>query len=338
MKNWKESYKAKICTPDEAIQKIKDAKRISFGHICSESTVLTEALLRNKKLFKKLEIAHLLSVGKSEYAKEENSEYFRHNALFIGPKTREAANSSYGDYTPTFFFETAKLFGKDGELSLDAMLLQVSPPDEHGYCSYGLSCDYTKSATESAKIVIAQINKFVPRTFGNCFVHIDDIDYIIEEDTPIPEVQPPVVGEIERKIGEFCASLINDGDTLQLGIGAIPVAVLNFLKDKKDLGIHSEMISDGIVDLINLGVITNKKKNLNPNKSIATFLMGSKKLYDYADNNPAIELHPVDYVNNPIIIAQNDNMISINSAIEVDLTGQVNAEYINSKEFSGPGG
>lgn len=338
MKNWKESYKAKICTPDEAIQKIKDAKRISFGHICSESTVLTEALLRNKKLFKKLEIAHLLSVGKSEYAKEENSEYFRHNALFIGPKTREAANSSYGDYTPTFFFETAKLFGKDGELSLDAMLLQVSPPDEHGYCSYGLSCDYTKSATESAKIVIAQINKFVPRTFGNCFIHIDDIDYIIEEDTPIPEVQPPVVGEIERKIGEFCASLINDGDTLQLGIGAIPVAVLNFLKDKKDLGIHSEMISDGIVDLINLGVITNKKKNLNPNKSIATFLMGSKKLYDYADNNPAIELHPVDYVNNPIIIAQNDNMISINSAIEVDLTGQVNAEYINSKEFSGPGG
>lgn len=188
MKNWKESYKTKICTPDEAIQKIKDAKRISFGHICSESTVLTEALIRNKKLFKKLEIAHLLSVGKSEYAKEENSEYFRHNALFIGPNTREAANSSYGDYTPTFFFETAKLFGKDGELALDAMLLQVSTPDEHGYCSYGLSCDYTKSATENAKIVIAQINKFVPRTLGNCFVHIDDIDYIIEEDTPIPEV------------------------------------------------------------------------------------------------------------------------------------------------------
>ena len=338
MKNWKESYKLKICTPDEAIQKIKDAKRISFGHICSESSVLTEALVRNKRLFKKLEIAHLLSVGKSEYAKEENSEYFRHNALFIGSKTREAANSSYGDYTPTFFFETAKLFGKDGELALDAMLLQVSTPDEHGYCSYGLSCDYTKSATENAKIVIAQINKFVPRTLGNCFVHVDDIDYIIEEDTPIPEVQPPVVGEIERKIGEFCASLVRDGDTLQLGIGAIPVAVLNFLKEKKDLGIHSEMISDGIVDLINLGVITNKKKNLNPNKAIATFLMGSKKLYDYANDNPAIELHPVDYVNNPIIIAQNDNMVSINSAIQVDLMGQVNAEYIDSKQFSGPGG
>ena len=338
MKNWKESYKLKICTPDEAIQKIKDAKRISFGHICSESSVLTEALVRNKRLFKKLEIAHLLSVGKSEYAKEENSEYFRHNALFIGSKTREAANSSYGDYTPTFFFETAKLFGKDGELALDAMLLQVSTPDEHGYCSYGLSCDYTKSATENAKIVIAQINKFVPRTLGNCFVHVDDIDYIIEEDTPIPEVQPPVVGEIERKIGGFCASLVRDGDTLQLGIGAIPVAVLNFLKEKKDLGIHSEMISDGIVDLINLGVITNKKKNFNPNKAIATFLMGSKKLYDYANDNPAIELHPVDYVNNPIIIAQNDNMVSINSAIQVDLMGQVNAEYIASKQFSGPGG
>jgi len=216
-----------------------------------------------KKLFKKLEIAHLLSVGKSEYAKKENSEYFRHNALFIGPKTREAANSSYGDYTPTFFFETAKLFGKDGELALDAMLLQVSTPDEHGYCSYGLSCDYTKSATENAKIVIAQINKFVPRTLGNCFVHIDDIDYIILEDTPIPEIPAPVVGELEEKIGANCASLINDGDTLQLGIGAIPFAVLNFLKKKKDLGIHSEMVSDGIVDLIKAGVITNKKKNFN---------------------------------------------------------------------------
>ena len=236
MEKWQEKYKAKICSPDEAIQKIKSAKRISFGHICSESSVLTEALIRNKKLFKKLEIDHLLSIGKCEYAKEENSEYFHHNALFIGPKTREAANSSYGDYTPIFFYETAKIFGKDGDLSPDAMLLQVSTPDEHGYCSYGLSCDYTKSATESAKIVVAQINKFVPRTLGNCFIHIDDIDYIIIEDTPIPEIPAPLVGELEEKIGANCASLINDGDTLQLGIGAIPFAVLNFLKEKKDLG------------------------------------------------------------------------------------------------------
>ena len=338
MEKWQEKYKAKIYSPDEAIQKIKSAKRISFGHICSESSVLTEALIRNKKLFKKLEIDHLLSIGKCEYAKEENSEYFHHNALFIGPKTREAANSSYGDYTPIFFYETAKIFGKDGDLSPDAMLLQVSTPDEHGYCSYGLSCDYTKSATESAKIVVAQINKFVPRTLGNCFIHIDDIDYIILEDTPIPEIPAPVVGKLEEKIGANCASLINDGDTLQLGIGAIPFAVLHFLKEKKDLGIHSEMVSDGIVDLIKAGVITNKKKNFNPNKVIATFLLGTKKLYDYANNNPAIELHPVDYVNNPIVIAQNNNMISINSAIQVDLMGQVNAEYINSKQFSGPGG
>jgi len=304
MEKWQEKYKTKICSPDEAIQKIKSAKRISFGHIC------TEALIRNKKLFKKLEIDHLLSIGKCEYAKEENSEYFHHNALFIGPKTREDANSSYGDYTPIFFYETAKIFGKNGDLSPDAMLLQVSTPDEHGYCSYGLSCDYTKSATESAKIVVAQINKFVPRTLGNCFIHIDDIDYIILEDTPIPEILAPVVGELEEKIGANCASLIN----------------------------HSEMVSDGIVDLIKAGVITNKKKNFNPNKVIATFLLGTKKLYDYANNNPAIELHPVDYVNNPIIIAQNNNMISINSAIQVDLMGQVNAEYINSKQFSGPGG
>lgn len=223
----------KICSPDEAIQKIKFAKRISFGHICSDSSILTEALIRNKKLFKKLEIDHLLSIGKSEYAKEENSKYFHHNVLFIGPKTREAANSSYGDYTPIFFYETAKIFGKDGGLAPDAMLLQVSIPDENAYCSYGLSCDYTKSATESTKIVIAQINKFVPRTLGNCFVHLDDIDYIILEDTPIPEIPAPVIGELEEKIGANCSSLINDGDTLQLGIGAIPFAVLNFLKQKK---------------------------------------------------------------------------------------------------------
>lgn len=338
MRNWKEEYKEKICTADEAIQKIKADSRVVIGHACAEPIVLTEALIKNKTLFKKLEIIHMVAMGKSEYVLDENKEYFRHNALFVGATTRKAVNDSYGDYTPSFFFEIPRLLEVNGNLKPDVALIQVSQPDEHGYCSYGLSCDYTKSGAENADIVIAQINKNMPRTLGNCFINIKDIDYIVEADSPLIELKIPTIGDVEKKIGEYCASLINDGDTLQLGIGAIPDAVLTFLSEKKDLGIHSEMISDGVVDLVEKGVITNKKKNFNKGKMILTFLMGSKKLYSYIDNNPEIELHPVDYVNNPFIIAQNDNLISINSAIQVDLMGQINAESIGVKQFSGTGG
>ena len=268
MGNWKERYESKLCTSDEAIKKIAGVKRIIFEHACGESILLTEALMKNKELFKKTEIIHLVAMGKGEYAKEENSEYFRHNALFAGGTTREAANSSYGDYTPSFFFEMPELFKKGGVLNPDVTIIQVSYPDEHGYCSYGISCDYTKCAAENSNIVIAQVNKFMPRTLGNCFIHIDNIDYIVEQATPIIELKIPVIGEIEKRIGEYCASLIDDGATLQLGIGAIPDAVLTFLRHKKDLGIHSEMISDGVVDLVNLGVITNKRKNIDTGKSI----------------------------------------------------------------------
>ncbi|MBS9775783.1 MAG: acetyl-CoA hydrolase/transferase family protein [Fusobacterium sp.] len=338
MKNWKENYKQKLCSPSDAIKKIKNNDRVVTGHACAEPTILIDELVKNKKLFKNLEIVHLVAMGKSEYALEENKEYFRHNALFAGTHTRDAVNTSYGDFTPSFFFEVPRLFQEGAILQADVAMIQVSAPDEHGYCSYGLSCDYTKAAAENAKIVIAQINKNMPRTLGNCFIHIDNMDYIIEHDSPLIELQPPVIGEIEKKIGGYCASLINDGDTLQLGIGAIPDAVLSFLKDKKDLGIHSEMFSDGVVDLVNAGVITNAKKTLNPGKMIVTFLMGTKKLYDYVNNNPEVEMHPVDYVNNPFIAAQNDNLISVNSAIQVDLMGQVNSESMGHKQFSGTGG
>ncbi|MBQ3436997.1 MAG: acetyl-CoA hydrolase/transferase family protein [Fusobacterium sp.] len=336
MKDWKEEYRKKICSPDEAVTNIRNNDRIIFGHACAESMVITDALVRNKKLFKNIEIIHLVAMGKGEYAKEENKEYFRHNAFFAGATTREAVNSSYGDFTPSFFYEIPKLFKE--KLKPNVAIIQVSQPDEHGYCSFGIACDYTKSAAENADLVIAQVNKYMPRTLGNSFIHVNDIDHIVEHDEKITELKIPLIGEVENKIGEFCASLINDGDTLQLGIGAIPDAVLTFLKEKKDLGIHSEMISDGVVDLVNLGVITNKKKNVNKGKSIISFLMGTEKLYKYVDNNPEVELHPVDYVNNPLVIAQNDNMISINSAIQVDLMGQVNSETIGSKQFSGTGG
>ena len=213
MENWKERYESKLCTSDEAIKKIAGVKRIIFEHACGESVLLTEALMKNKELFKKTEIIHLVAMGKGEYAKKENSEYFRHNALFAGGTTREAANSSYGDYTPSFFFEMPELFKKGGVLNPDVTIIQVSYPDEHGYCSYGISCDYTKCAAENSNIVIAQVNKFMPRTLGNCFIHIDNINYIVEQATPIIELKIPVIGEIEKRIGEHCASLIDDGAT-----------------------------------------------------------------------------------------------------------------------------
>lgn len=338
MENWKEIYKKKLVSADEAVKYIKSGDRVIFTHACGEAQEITDALLRNKEKFEKVEIIHLVPMGKGEYAQEENQKYFYHNSFFGGGTTRKALNGTYGDFTPSFFFEIPKLLKKDGKLPPDVTIIQVSPPDEHGYCSFGISCDYTKGAAENSKIVIAQINKYMPRTLGNSFIHISDMDYIVEYDQPILQLTPPKIGEIEKKIGEHCASLIEDGDTLQLGIGAIPDAVLSFLKEKKDLGIHSEMISDGVVDLILAGVINNKKKNIHIGKCIISFLMGSQKLYDYVNDNPSVELHPVDYVNHPFIIAQNNNMVSINSALQVDLMGQVNAESIGDIQFSGTGG
>jgi 4-hydroxybutyrate CoA-transferase len=241
------------------------------------------------------------------------------------------------DYTPCFFYEIPRLF-KDNYLLVDVAMIQVSKPDKHGYCSYGLSNDYTKTAAEAAKIVIAEVNEKMPRTMGDNFIHVSDIDYIVETDYEITQLNPPKISEVERSIGENCAKLVEDGSTLQLGIGAIPDAVLLFLKDKKDLGIHSEMFSDGVVELYEAGVINNSKKSIHKGKMIVTFLMGTKKLYDFVDNNPSVELYPVDYVNNPCVVAQNYKMVSINSCIEVDLMGQISSESIGTRQFSGTGG
>ncbi|KDE70915.1 4-hydroxybutyrate CoA transferase [Fusobacterium necrophorum DAB] len=337
-KNWREVYKDKIVTADEAVKQIKSGDRLIFSHACGEAQEITDALLRNKESYEKVEIIHLVPMGKGEYAQEENQKYFYHNSFFGGGSTRKAINGTYGDFTPSFFFEIPNLFRKNGKLPLDVAIIQVSAPDEHGYCSYGISCDYTKGAAENAKIVIAQVNKYMPRTLGENFIHLSAIDSIVEYDQPILQLNPPKIGEVQKKIGEYCAGLIQDGDTLQLGIGAIPDAVLTFLKEKKHLGIHSEMISDGVVDLILAGVIDNSQKTIHKNKCIVSFLMGSQKLYDYVHNNPGVELYPVDYVNHPFVIAQNDNMVSINSALQVDLMGQVNAESMGAKQFSGTGG
>jgi 4-hydroxybutyrate CoA-transferase len=334
---WRNEYQAKLTSVGEAVAKIKSNMRVAIGHACSEPVKLVEAMVQEKSNFKNLEIIHMVAMGKGEYTNPEMREHFRHNALFVGGSTRKAVNENRADYTPCFFYEIPRLF-RDGSLDIDVAMIQVSEPDEHGFCSYGLSNDYTKPATENAKVVIAEVNKCMPRTFGDNFIHVSKIDAIVETNYPLIELPRPQLGDVEKKIGENCAKLVEDGSTLQLGIGAIPDAVLLSLKDKKDLGIHSEMFSDGVVDLYEAGVITNAKKSIHKGKMVVTFMMGTKRLYDFIDNNPSVELYPVDYVNNPMVIAKNNKMVSINSCIEVDMMGQVSSESIGLRQFSGTGG
>jgi 4-hydroxybutyrate CoA-transferase len=278
----------------------------------------------------------MVAMGPADFARPGMERSFRYNGFFLGAPTRKAVQENRGSYTPCFFSEVPRLF-KSGILPVDVMLMQVTPPDEDGFCSYGLSVDYTQAAAESAKIVIAQMNRYLPHT-GGSKIHLDALTWIVEHDSPLVEYVSVAGTEVEQRIGDYIASLVPDGATLQLGIGAIPAAALFSLRNKKDLGIHSEMISDEVTALIEAGVITNRKKTLNTGKFIVAFLMGTGKLYDFVHNNPAVELHPVDYVNDPCIIGQHDNMVCINSAIQVDLSGQVNAETIGDFQFSGVGG
>lgn len=338
MKDWKELYQEKLRSAAEAVKYIPSNSRVVPSHAAAEPKHLIEAMIANKEQYQNVEVITLACLSAAPYAQEAVKEHFHNNAIYVTGPTRTAVNSLYGDFTPCFFYQVPSLFAKGGNLPVDVALLQVSLPDEHGYCSLGVSSDYTKTVSENARIVIAQVNKYMPRTLGNNFIHISKMDYIVEYDEPIYVLNPPAIGEVEKKIGEYCASLIEDGDTLQLGIGGIPDAVLSSLHNKKHLGIHSEMISDGVVDLIEAGVIDNSKKNINRGKSIVSFLMGTQKLYDYVHNNPALEMHPVDYVNHPIHASQNDNLVSINSALQVDLMGQANSETMGHKQFTGVGG
>jgi len=335
--SWKDVYGQKLVTAEEAVKNIKSGDRVVIGHACGEPQEIIAAMLKNKDSYRNVEIVHMVSMGQSEYAKPEMSPYFRHNSIFVGATTREAVAEGRADFTPCYFSEVPAMF-REGVLPVDVAVVQLTRPDEHGYCSFGVSNDYTKPAAKAAKMVIAELNDKMPRTMGDSFINISDIDYIVEISKDIIELQPPKIGEVEKAIGENCAKLIEDGSTLQLGIGAIPDAVLLFLKDKKDLGIHSEMISDGVVELIESGVVTNKAKTLHPGKTVVTFLMGTKKLYDFVNNNPSIVMYSVDYVNNPCVIAENYKLVSINSCIQVDFMGQVAADSIGLKQFSGVGG
>ncbi|MCL2400943.1 MAG: 4-hydroxybutyrate CoA-transferase [Defluviitaleaceae bacterium] len=334
--DWKKTYKNRLLTADAAVQKIKSGNRISISHAVGEPSYLVEAMVANRESYRDVEIVHMVSMGEAEYAHPGMEQYFRHNALFVGAKTRKTVQDGHGDFTPCYFSQIPNIWGRT--LPLDVALIHVSPPDKHGYCSLGVSVDYSKHAAEQAKIVIAQVNTHMPRTLGDCFVHVSEIDYIVEYDQPLLTLNPPKISDVEKAIGENCASLVKDGDCLQLGIGAIPDAVLLFLKGKKDLGIHTEMFSDGVIELVEAGVINNSKKNFNKGKMVATFLMGTQKLYDFVDNNPMISMHPSTYTNDPYIAGQNDNLVSINSCVQVDLLGQVCSETVGMTQISAVGG
>jgi acetyl-CoA hydrolase len=338
-----QNYRSKIVSPDEAVKCIKSNDNIIIHSNCAFPSTIVEALVKRKDELTGVEIFHALTVGDLPYLHAGMEGHFKHNAYFIGKNSREAVQNGKAGFIPIYLSEIPLLFN-NGDLNLDAALIHVSPPDEHGFCSYGVEVGLIKTGAESAKIRIAQINKNMPRTLGDSFIHISKIDYLVEVDEEIKELPQanedisPDMKDVYSKIGEYIADLIEDGSTLQLGIGAIPDAVLGNLYNKKALGIHSEMFSDGVIDLVEKGVITNEMKTLHPGKIIAGFVLGTRKLYDFIDNNPQIEFHRQEYVNDPYIIAKNHKMVAINSAIEVDLTGQVCSDSIGTKLFSGFGG
>ena len=280
---------------------------------------------------------HILTLGDSPWTQKQYVKYLRVNAFFLGNDSRHAVARGYADYTPCFLNEVPGLFYQR-VVPLDVAFIEVSPPDKYGYCSLGVSVDVVYAAVKSAKYVIAQINDQMPRTFGNSFIHIDGIDAGVEVSHPIAQHQCEALDDVSLQIGKYCSLLIDDGCTLQMGIGNIPNAVLYNLKNHNDLGVHTEMFSNGLLDLYNSGNITNKYKTIHAGKTITSFCFGNKNLYDFVDNNPHIEFHPTEYVNNPVTIAKNDKMISINSAIEVDLTGQVVSDSIGHRFYSGIGG
>ncbi len=334
--NWQKTYKSRLTTAEEAVSHIKSGDRVVIGHATGEPQELIRAMVANKESYQNVEIVHMVAMGKAEYCLPENSRHFVHNSLFAGGTSRKAIEEGRAKFTPSHFSMIPALF--DTTLPVDVTLCLLSPPDEHGYCSFGISVDYTKPAAEKSKLVIAEVSPHMPRTLGHSFIHVSQIDHIVETGTEPIILKPAAISAVDEAIGKHCADIIRDGDCLQLGIGAVPDAVLTFLKDKKDLGIHTEMFSDGVVDLVEKGVITCSKKNFHHGKMVATFFMGTEKLYKFVHNNPVVEMFPVDYTNNPGIIARNDNVVSINSSLQVDFTGQVVSDTIGYRQYSGSGG
>ncbi|MDQ3022340.1 MAG: 4-hydroxybutyrate CoA-transferase [Bacteroidota bacterium] len=331
----------KFVSAGDAVNIVKSGDNLYVHANCSYPKTIMDSLCKRYKELNNVRIFKLMTFLEAPYVAPEMENHFQLCSLFTGGNVRKSVNDGKSDFIPVFLSEIPLLI-ESKRLPVDVCILHLSPPDDHGYCSFGVSNDCAKTASENSKIIIAQINPRMPRVLGDNFIHIDKIDYVIEIDEDIPEFNHLKSAEDEikvyEKIGENIASLIEDGATLQMGIGLIPDVVLQFLKDKKDLGVHTEMFSDSLIDLIDSGVITGEKKTLLPGKVVSTFVLGSKKCFDYLDDNPVFEFRPTKFVNDPFIISRNDNMISINSALEVDITGQVCADSIGTKNYSGFGG
>jgi acetyl-CoA hydrolase len=337
--DWTRTYQSRVVTAAEAVCKIKSGDRIFLSGNCSTPQTVLAALVDYAPQLEDVEICQSLTVGPADYVSPEMEGHLRVNTMFISSNIRRAVQEGRADFSPVLLSEFTLLF-KNKHLPLDVALIHVSPPDNYGFCSFGVEVGLTKSPAESARIRIAEVNQQMPRTLGDSFIHVSKLDFLVPVDYPLPEMGMGGEGasEVVEKIAGYIAELIPDGATMQMGIGAIPDAVLKYLYEKKDLGVHSELFSDGVIDLVEAGVITNARKSLHRGKIAAGFVIGTRRLYKWVDDNPLIELHPTEYINDPFVIAQNERQVAINSAIEVDLTGQVCADSIGPKLFSGIGG
>lgn len=327
----------KITTAREAIGKLASGRRLLIGSGAAEPLTLVRSLITDGEHLADTEIVHILTLGPAPYVAPEHAGRFRHTAFFIGPNTREAIAEGRADFMPVFLSEIPELI-RSRRVRIDAVLIQATPPDRHGYCSLGVSVDVVRAAVDSAELVIAEINPQMPRTLGDSFVPVSRIDHLVPVDYPLCELTPATLDEVALEIGRNVASLIPNGATLQTGIGKIPHAVLCALSEHHDLGLHTEMVSDAVIDLVEGGVITGRKKTLLPGKIVTSFVMGTRRLYDWVDDNPVIEMRPSDFTNDPFVIARNDRMVCVHSALAVDLTGQVAADTLHGTFFSGIGG
>lgn len=337
--SWTKQYRDKVVGAKEAVKAVKSGDRVFLTGNCSVPKKILSALVDRAPELEDVEINQALTIGSADYVSPEMEGHLRVNTMFISHNTRQAVQEGRADFTPVLLSEFPLLF-KENHLPVNAAFVHLSPPDQHGYCSFGVEVGLSKSAAESAEIIIAEVNEKMPRTLGDSFIHVNALDYIVPVSYQLPELamgggEP---SETVQQIAGYIAELIPDQATMQLGIGAIPDAVLDYLSEKKDLGIHTELFPDGVIDLVEGGVITNAKKTLHPGKIIAGFILGTERLYQWVHNNPLIEFHRTEYVNDPFVIAQNERMVAINSAIEIDLTGQVCADSIGTKLYSGVGG
>ncbi len=334
---WKKLYEERKTSLDAALSKVKRGAKVFLGTACAEPQYLVQGLVDRAHRIHDVQILHFVTLGNAPYTEKRFDDRFRHNAFFVGPNTREAINQARADYTPMVISEIPDLFRR-GIVPIDVALIQTSPPDAHGFLSLGISVDIVKAALEAARVVIAQVNRHMPRTLGDSFIPMHRVHHIVEYDVPLMEFVYPDLTETEKSIARNVAKLISDGDTLHIGYGHIPYGTLGFIKDKKDLGVHTEVLSDSFIDLIEEGVITGEKKTLNPGKVVCSFCIGTRRIYDYVEDNPRIVFHPAEYVYNPLIIAQNEHMVSVGSCLEVDLSGQICSETKGHHFYSGIGG